>query len=463
MAQCHSAAMFHDYRLRGGSAGSFSLAATRRNYALSVAQMSFESEDVNASRLVRKNLYGHEISALSSGIAHRGGPLLEDFNGRLASGDLCDQRAFDYDNAPVDTIPAYCVVREWHKRERRARNPAPLTAIVYVKRPLPPAPDRAARLRRVRGRRELARRPGDPERRGRSVSGGGRDAGRVELRYRGFPGHPPPGRVVGRQANRLCGARGCHRSARHLRDGDRWGRMREAARHRAARRERQRPLGARLRSELQSPGSRRKRTNRVRVDPRQPRFDGVRLHRPPAHARRPDEAEREPLRPRARPEQPGQRARAAADLAAQHGALPQLHARRATRVHDREARAWVLSTRASPAKLGRRRLPPSLRAEIAALATIRRPASSSFHTRISRPSSATTRRNTGPGRSRRSTDRSASTSRARSRPTTRSILASSIRARFRRPRLRSSSTPSPARRATARTPARRLCPTARSW
>ena len=28
MAQCHSAAMFHDYRLRGGSAGSFSL--TRR-------------------------------------------------------------------------------------------------------------------------------------------------------------------------------------------------------------------------------------------------------------------------------------------------------------------------------------------------------------------------------------------------------------------------------------------------
>ena len=147
MAQCHSAAMFHDYRLRGGSAGSFSLAATRKNYTLTVAQMSFESDDVNASRLVRKNLYRPEAYAGSNGIAHRGGSLFEDFGGadaghQLASGAACDQNTYDYDNDPVDSIPAYCIVREWHRRERVERNLAPLSEIVYVKRPPPAGPDR---------------------------------------------------------------------------------------------------------------------------------------------------------------------------------------------------------------------------------------------------------------------------------------------------------------------------------
>jgi hypothetical protein len=147
MAQCHSAAMFHDYRLRGGSAGSFSLAATRKNYALTVAQMSFESEDVNASRLVRKNLYRPEVFAGSNGIAHRGGALFEDFGGAdaggpLATGAACDQGNYDYDNGNLDSIPAYCVIREWHARERTARNLAGLSAIVYVQRPPPAGPDR---------------------------------------------------------------------------------------------------------------------------------------------------------------------------------------------------------------------------------------------------------------------------------------------------------------------------------
>jgi hypothetical protein len=147
MAQCHSAAMFHDYRLRGGSAGSFSLAATRKNYALTVAQMSFESEDVGASRLVRKNLYRPEVFAGSNGIAHRGGALFEDFGGNgaggpLANGAACDQAGYDFDNGDLDVIPAYCVVREWHARERVARNLAGVSAIVYVSRPPPPGPDR---------------------------------------------------------------------------------------------------------------------------------------------------------------------------------------------------------------------------------------------------------------------------------------------------------------------------------
>jgi hypothetical protein len=164
MAQCHSAAMFHDYRLRGGTAGSFSLNTTERNYAFTVQQMSFESDDVNSSRLVRKNLYRPEVYTGSNGILHRGGPLLEDFGepavgtdagpapvpdggsgtgqGALPSGALCDAQNYDYDNAPVDTIPAYCVIYEWHKRERVARNLTPTMAVIYVSKPVAPAPDR---------------------------------------------------------------------------------------------------------------------------------------------------------------------------------------------------------------------------------------------------------------------------------------------------------------------------------
>src|SRR5262249_14287433 len=84
MIQCHSASMFHDYRLHGGSGGSFSLSATRQNYDLSLGQMAVESENLDASRMVRKNLYRPEVCGVAGcdravGIAHRGGPLLEDF------------------------------------------------------------------------------------------------------------------------------------------------------------------------------------------------------------------------------------------------------------------------------------------------------------------------------------------------------------------------------------------------
>lgn len=151
MVQCHSAGMFHDFRLRGGSAGSFSLTTTQKNYTFSIAQMSFESDDVNASRLVQKNLFRPDVVAGSTGITHRGGPLFEDFGTAENEagvpvapdrGALCDQANYDFDNAPVDSIPAYCVVREWHRRERAERNLSPLSAIVYVSRPIPTGSDR---------------------------------------------------------------------------------------------------------------------------------------------------------------------------------------------------------------------------------------------------------------------------------------------------------------------------------
>ena len=146
MAQCHSAAMFHDYRLRGGSGGSFSLSATRKNYALTFAQLSLESDDVDASRLVRKNLYRPELSTASRpdrASRRAAARRLRRWRSSRAV-TLCDATAqYDYDNGDLDEIPAYCVIREWHKRERATRNLAPLSAIVYVKRPPPAGPDRA--------------------------------------------------------------------------------------------------------------------------------------------------------------------------------------------------------------------------------------------------------------------------------------------------------------------------------
>ena len=145
MLQCHSAAMFHDYRMRGGSGGSFSLSATKKNYVLSIAQLALESDDVMASRLVRKNLFRPELSLSGHqvGLTHRGGPLFEDFPGKDADGSLCDAQTYNYDTDPLDAIPPLCLVREWHKRERAARNVGALSAIVYVSRTIPGGPDRA--------------------------------------------------------------------------------------------------------------------------------------------------------------------------------------------------------------------------------------------------------------------------------------------------------------------------------
>lgn len=134
MVQCHSAAMFHDYRLRGGSGGSFSLNATRKNYNLTLEQTSIESTNPNASRIVAKNLYRPEVFGATGGIAHRGGPLLEDFAMMPADPMRC-AGPFDYDNGDLDKIPAYCVISEWITRERTAKMPAPLSAIFYVSRP----------------------------------------------------------------------------------------------------------------------------------------------------------------------------------------------------------------------------------------------------------------------------------------------------------------------------------------
>jgi hypothetical protein len=132
MLGCHSAAMFHDYRLRGGSGGHFGLPATRKNYELTLEQVALESADPNTSRLLRKNL-----SPQAGGILHRGGPLFAG-HGRP---EACDLQAAE--TGPLDSQAPYCVLVAWIAKERAARmaSAAPLSAIVYVKRRPRPLPD----------------------------------------------------------------------------------------------------------------------------------------------------------------------------------------------------------------------------------------------------------------------------------------------------------------------------------
>jgi WD40 repeat protein len=124
---CHSPTMGHDYRLRGGSAGHFGLPATRRNYELSLEQISLESSDPNASRLIRKNL----PPLTRGGIVHRGGSLFAD------AGDVadCDQQAAL--DGPLDEQNPYCVIAAWIARERADRMPSDpgMTQLVFVRSP----------------------------------------------------------------------------------------------------------------------------------------------------------------------------------------------------------------------------------------------------------------------------------------------------------------------------------------
>ena len=136
MVNCHSGSMFHDYRLRGGSGGHFGLPATRKNYEFTLEQLALESPDVNASRLVRKNLpavpeYG--------GILHRGGPL---FTEKHDCTDAELTAALD-PAASLDDQAPYCVIKAWFQKERTARFPKPpaLTGIVFVRRDPAVLPD----------------------------------------------------------------------------------------------------------------------------------------------------------------------------------------------------------------------------------------------------------------------------------------------------------------------------------
>ena len=136
MVNCHAGSMGHDYRLRGGSGGHFGLPATRKNYALTLEELALESPDVNASRLVRKNL--PPVPEVG-GILHRGGSLFaEKFDCSEAELSAAADRS-----APLDKQAPYCVIKAWIQKERAVRfaTPPALTGIVFVRRPPAALPD----------------------------------------------------------------------------------------------------------------------------------------------------------------------------------------------------------------------------------------------------------------------------------------------------------------------------------
>src|SRR5688572_9276426 len=131
MLGCHSPAMFHDYRLRGGSGGHFGLPATRTNYDLSLEQLALEAPNVNSSRLVRKNLLLER-----GGMLHRGGSLL------ASGGDpaACDTTAAS--TGPLDEQDPYCVISAWFDLEKSERmaEARPLSAIAFIRQSATAAP-----------------------------------------------------------------------------------------------------------------------------------------------------------------------------------------------------------------------------------------------------------------------------------------------------------------------------------
>jgi hypothetical protein len=129
---CHSPAMFHDYRLRGGSGGNFSVPTTATNYKLTREQIALETPDPSASRLIAKNLLRADQQAGGRGILHRGGALFDDFTGSLATPRLCDFDAAA--SGPLDEQHAYCVITRWIQIEREEARLTPLSGMVYVRR-----------------------------------------------------------------------------------------------------------------------------------------------------------------------------------------------------------------------------------------------------------------------------------------------------------------------------------------
>ncbi|HEX3775181.1 MAG TPA: hypothetical protein VHV51_11995, partial [Polyangiaceae bacterium] len=137
MLNCHSASMFHDFRLQGGSGGHFGLPVTRKNYAFTLEQLALESPDFNTSRIVRKNL---PPDATFGGLIHRGGPLFAEKN-TCTDAELA---AAADPTVDIDTQAPYCVIKAWFQKEQAARFPTPpaLTGIAFVRRPPAPLPDR---------------------------------------------------------------------------------------------------------------------------------------------------------------------------------------------------------------------------------------------------------------------------------------------------------------------------------
>ncbi len=107
---CHSPSSTNDFKLRSGSQGFFSAVALERNYELLKKEfLAFEVPDVRRGRAVAKT-----ILPQFSGIAHRGGPVLETPGSGGSDPANC--------TTPYNplTASAYCTFQEWLNIERAA-------------------------------------------------------------------------------------------------------------------------------------------------------------------------------------------------------------------------------------------------------------------------------------------------------------------------------------------------------
>ena len=372
MPQCHSAAMFHDYRLRGGSAGSFSLSATERNYTLSIAQLAFESDDVMASRLVRKNLFRPELSLSGQqvGIAHRGGPLFEDFGSTRTARSARAAPGRTAGRTTTTTTDRHDprALHDPRVAPARARGPEPARRVGDRLR----EPDDPAR-RRI-GRRTSTSSPAAPAppRARRSTSTDGRvtlGTDTVMNTACGLdPGErrrPPAERLVGRDDDRVRGAQQRERPARDLHDERDGTNCAQHAAIDAGPTTGNGLLEPQLRPRLQPSGldgtrasssRRRAGTSSTTADV----YDYTGPQRTPA----------DPTKPNANlyVSSPTRPAPAAPSAIRQHTFLlnmeryPTFMQDGRLDLHDREARAGVLRARAPAAEPRRGRLPPALRA-----------------------------------------------------------------------------------------------------
>jgi WD40 repeat protein len=110
---CHSPAATNDFKLRSGTQGFFSAVALEKNYELLKTEfMAIEFPDARRGRAVAKALISNGDSAL--GIAHRGGPLLEDPVPRMPCNIDPAKPLLD----PQDFSPL-CIVQTWLDLERK--------------------------------------------------------------------------------------------------------------------------------------------------------------------------------------------------------------------------------------------------------------------------------------------------------------------------------------------------------
>ena len=189
------------------------LAHTRRarTTTFTVAQMSFESDDVDASRLVRKNLYRPEVvrraRTASPTAAAR---CFEDFGDAARERRSCATPAnYDYDNGDRRHDPR--VLRRPRVAQARARGAQPRAAHRdRLRQPAHPGgAGSPAGLRRLRGRRRActSRRSTLDRATGAVTLGADTPVDLTGVRARERPRHPPAGRLVGRHDHRVRGAR----------------------------------------------------------------------------------------------------------------------------------------------------------------------------------------------------------------------------------------------------------------